>query len=322
MSQAVAAALDVSPGSAAVEIESLEYRYGERVALAGISFRVEAGEIFGLLGPNGGGKTTLFRILSTLIPHSTGTVRIFDRDLKAHRGVIRENIGVVFQHPSLDPKLTVAENLWHHGHLYGLHGRELSERVGGALARLGLADRTDDYVESLSGGLKRRVELAKGLLTSPQLLILDEPSTGLDPGARRDLWQYLRRLRDDEGATILVTTHLMEEAESCDRLAILDLGRIVSEGTPESLKRKIGGDVITIRSNDPDRLAALISERFHETASRFDDSLRLEKADGHLFVRKLVEAFPDRIEGISLDKPTLEDVFVRETGHRFWSDEA
>jgi len=321
MTQAVAAQL-APGGPAAVEVAGLEYRYGERIALAGISFRVEPGEIFGLLGPNGGGKTTLFRILSTLLPYRTGEVEVFGRELAMNRGDIRELIGVVFQHPSLDPKLTVSENLRHHGHLYGVSGPELARRMQAALARLGLAERARDYVESLSGGLQRRVELAKGLLTNPKLLILDEPSTGLDPGGRRDLWQYLRRLRDDEGATILVTTHLMDEAESCDRLVILDRGRIVSEGTPESLKRKIGGDVITIRTAEPDKLADAIFERFHEKPALVDGSLRLEKAEGHVFVRRLVEAFPDLIEGISLDKPTLEDVFVHETGHRFWSEES
>jgi ABC-2 type transport system ATP-binding protein len=318
MTEAVAAALATEP--AAVVAHDLEFRYDSRAALSGVSFRVEAGEIFGILGPNGGGKTTLFRILSTLaVPHG-GSARILGYDLATERAAVRQRLGVVFQNPSLDGKLTVAENLRYHGMLFGLRGAALRTKAKQALEHLALGDRANDYVETLSGGLRRRVELAKGLLTEPQLLVLDEPSTGLDPGARIDLWRYLRELRDTRGTTVLLTTHLMDEAEQCDRLAILDRGRIVSIGTPDALRKRIGGDIVTIRTDDPAALAEKIFRRFGERPTTLGETLRLERTDGHIFIRQLVEAFPAEVTGVSLGKPTLEDVFVHETGHRFWGD--
>lgn len=305
--------------TAAVTVRGVGYYYGDRVALDAVSFDVPEGEIFGLLGPNGGGKTTLFRILSTLASPATGSAHIFGYNLAVDQHKIREYIGVVFQHPSVDGKLTVEENLRHHGQLYGIRSRELAERITAVLARLGLSDRSRDACETLSGGLRRRVELAKGLLSKPRLLILDEPTTALDPGARRDLWQYLGILQQ-EGTTILLTTHLLEEAERCDRIAIIDRGRIVSIDSPDALRSRIGGDILTIRTPNPDQLATLIRERFGDEAQRIGHSLRIEKSNGHQLLRDLVDAFPDHIDGISVGKPTLEDVFVRETGHRFWGE--
>jgi ABC-2 type transport system ATP-binding protein len=318
MSPAAPAVAMADAGSAVV-VEGLSFRYGERLALNDVSFCVERGEIFGLLGPNGGGKTTLFRVLSTLATPAAGRATLLDHDLATQPDAVRASIGVVFQNPSVDPMLTVEENVLCHGKLYGMRGRALTERTRAVLEHLGLQDRIHDRCATLSGGLKRRVELAKGLLPQPSLLILDEPSTALDPGARRDLWSYLELLRS-EGATVLVTTHLLEEAEHCDRIAILDRGVIVSIGRPDDLRKRIGGDVVTIHSDDPDALAALIAQRFGERPVRIADALRIEKPDGHRLLRELVEAFPDRIQGISVSKPTLEDVFVRETGHRFWSE--
>ena len=223
-------------------VEALTHRYGERVALKGVSFQVAKGEIFGLLGPNGGGKTTLFRILSTLVMPREGNVRMFGIDVVREQVEIRRRIGVVFQSPSLDRKLTVLENLRHQGHLYNLRGPGLQSRIDQLLSRFGMSDRKGDLVETLSGGQRRRVELAKGLLHKPQVLLLDEPSTGLDPRVRRELSDYLERLRDEDGMTILLTTHLMEEADRCDRLAILDRGELVALSTPRELKEEsIGG---------------------------------------------------------------------------------
>jgi len=226
-----------------VDVEGLTHRYGERTALDGVSFSVRSGEVFGLVGPNGGGKTTLFKILSTALAPSSGSARVAGVDVRD--GAVRRRIGVVFQSPSLDGKLTVGENLLHHGHLYGLSGSGLKERIGEELTRFGLKDRMGDRVEKLSGGLQRRVELAKSLLHRPEVLLLDEPSTGLDPGARRDLWDALRGLK---GVTVLLTTHLLEEAERCDRMAILHKGKIVALGEPLTLRGEIGGDVVTVRS--------------------------------------------------------------------------
>jgi ABC-2 type transport system ATP-binding protein len=312
----------------AIEVRGLCHRYGERRALDGVEFAVESGTIFGLLGPNGGGKTTLFRILSTLLPIQTGSADVLGFDLARRPNEIRRRIGVTFQSPSIDPKLTVGENLKHQGHLYGLSGRILGQRIDLLSGKLGLKERLSDRAETLSGGLKRRVEIAKGLLHRPQALLLDEPSTGLDPGARHDLWRYLRGLKEEEGVTVLVTTHLMEEAERCDRLGILDQGRLVALDTPHALRATLGGDYVTVHCDSPDVLGERIRERFGVTPQRIGGALRIGgvvptgKGRGHEFVRDLVEAFPDEVETVSLGKPTLEDVFIERTGHRFWDEEA
>jgi len=306
--------------SPAVEIAHLAHRYGEREAIHDLSFSIAQREIFAVLGPNGSGKTTLFRVLSTLIPLQQGEVRILGHDLRREASAIRSQLGIVFQSPSIDKKLTVMENVIHHGRLYGLNGRELRSRADEMLTRLGLADRQRELVEKLSGGLRRRVELATGMLHRPRLLLLDEPSTGLDPGARSDLWQYLEQVRDADGVTVVVTTHLLDEAQRADRIAIMHSGNLAALDTPVALQAAVGGDAITIRTNDPVALAADINRQLQANAKVVDGSVRLEQANGHQWITRLVEAFPDRIESITLGKPTLEDVFIHFTGHRFWSD--
>lgn len=308
--------------SPALQLDNITYRFGERTALDSVSFSVLTSEIFGLLGPNGGGKTTLFRLIATLLPLQQGTIRLFDLDVTADPASARRQLGVTFQSPSVDGKLTVAENLTHQGQLYGLHGRVLSEAMDRVLTALGLTERRRDLVDTLSGGLKRRVEIAKSLLHSPRFLLLDEPSTGLDPGARFDLWEVLLRLQRDNGVTVLVTTHLMEEAEHCNRLAILDRGKLVASGTPAELRQSLGGDCITIRTAEPSQLAARVEERFHITPRILADSIRLEHPAALDLLRDLVAAFPNEIAAISLSKPTLEDVFIDRTGHRFWDSES
>jgi ABC-2 type transport system ATP-binding protein len=307
--------------SPAIEVRGVSHSYGPRRALDGVDFQVDAGTIFGLLGPNGGGKTTLFRILSTLLPIQSGRAILLGCDVGKRPNDVRRKIGVTFQSPSLDPKLTVAENLRHQGHLYALSGHLLRERIEQLAAKLGFADRLRDRAEILSGGLKRRVEIAKGLLHRPHVLLLDEPSTGLDVGARHDLWRYLRGLKGESGVTVLVTTHLMDEADRCDRLGILDRGRLVALGAPEALRSELGGDCVTVHSEHPDDLATRIRERFGVTPQRIDGALRVAKNRGHEFVRDLVETFPDEVTTISLGKPTLEDVFIDRTGHRFWDED-
>ncbi len=304
----------------AISVDNLTHRYAERVALDNVSFKVRRGEMFGLLGPNGGGKTTLFKILSTLMMASSGEAQILDAPL-SQPARVREHLGVVFQQPSIDGKLTVRENLWCHGYLYGLQGAELKRRSALLLTQLGLSDRVDDMVDTLSGGLQRRAELAKSLLHQPPVLLLDEPSTGLDPGARRDFMHYLQRLRDEQGVTIVLTTHYMEEAERCDHVAILHQGKLVKVASPEELKASVGGDIVAVQATDPEALAVKIEQRFGCTVQRVDGALRIERKAGHELVRDLVDAFPTEIVSITYGKPTLEDVFISLTGHRFWAAE-
>ncbi len=291
-----------------------------KAALDGVSFEVMRGEMLGLLGPNGSGKTTLFRILSTALFPASGEVRIAGFDLRREAGKIRERIGIVFQSPSLDARLTVRENLVHQGYVFGLSGKALQTRCDEMLERLKLAEYAKELAGKLSGGLKRRTELAKGLLHKPEILLLDEPSTGLDPGARMDLWRYLSDLRRETGMTLLVTTHLMDEAEHCGRVVILQEGRLIRSGTPEELKKEVSGDVITVRSREPEELKASMSRAFGLEARLMDGELQFEHREGARFIAQLVEAFPGMIEAVTFRKPTLEDVFIHHTGHRFWNE--
>ncbi|MGH7839654.1 MAG: ATP-binding cassette domain-containing protein, partial [Candidatus Binataceae bacterium] len=230
---------------------------------------------------------------------------------------LRPRLGVVFQHPSVDGKLTVAENLAHHGRLYGMSGARLRARSAAMLEHVDLEARAGDLVETLSGGLRRRVELAKALLHEPDLLILDEPSTGLDPAARRDFFDYLATLRERDGITIVLTTHHMEEAERCDRIGVLDQGRMVALAAPRELKSRVGGDVVVIQAVEPERLRDRLEQRMRIKAVLVDGRLRIERPRGHELVREVVEVFGAEIESVSFGKPTLEDVFVNLTGHNF-----
>jgi ABC-2 type transport system ATP-binding protein len=305
---------------AAITIDRVTHAYGQRRAVDNLSLEIAEGEAFAFLGPNGSGKTTLFRVLSTLIPLQEGAVAILGHDIRRETLAVRRQLGVVFQAPSLDKKLTVAENLRHQGRLYGLPSSELAGRSTELLAAVGLTDRARDRVETLSGGMRRRVELAKSMLHRPRLLLLDEPSTGLDPAARSDLWQYLRQLRDRDGTTIVLTTHLLDEADRADRLAIVHEGRLAALGQPDALRAEVGGDAITIQTDRPSELSAEIAQRFACHPTVVDGAVRLEQADGHQWIPRLVEAFPAEIQSITLGKPTLEDVFIDRTGHRFFRD--
>jgi ABC-2 type transport system ATP-binding protein len=313
--------------TAAVEGRGVRFSYPARrrggpvpPALAGVDFQVAAGEIFGFLGPNGGGKTTLFRILATLARPESGTVRVFGADLATQAREVRRRLGVVFQSPSLDLQLTVRENLVHQGHLHGLAGRDLAGRIAAGLERFGLTERLNQRTAELSGGLRRRVEIAKALLHEPRLLLLDEPSTGLDPGARHDLWETLESLRG-QGVTVLLTTHFMEEGDRCDRLVLLSRGTIVAEGTPAALKEEIGGDVITLTGRDPGELAKEVAALHPELSPVVQDgAVRLERERGHELAARLAEALPRRIESVTVARPSLEDVFLRRTGHRLYEE--
>jgi ABC-2 type transport system ATP-binding protein len=297
-----------------IQVQNLTHRYGDRTALSNVSFEVRKGEIFGLLGPNGGGKSTLFRILSTMMVPTAGRALIAGHDVVRDSAAVRRQVGVVFQTQSLDKALTVEENLRAQGHLHGLRGVVLNERMERAMERLGLADRRRDLVETLSGGLRRRVEIAKALLHKPQVLLMDEASTGLDPAARRDLSRHIESLRSGDGVTILLTTHILEEAGRCDRLVLLHQGNMVAEGTPAELRARIGGDVVVLQTADTALLASKIEQRFSVRPVVRDGEVRVEIANGHRFIAEVVEAFPGAIESVGLHKPTLEDVFVNQTG--------
>ena len=303
--------------TSAVECSKLTRRYGERAALDGLALTVNAGEIFAVLGPNGSGKTTFFRLLSTLLAPTSGAATIFGHDLVVERETVRKLIGVVFQSPSLDKVLTSEENLRHHGHLYGLRGKALAEKIDQMLEAVNLLDRRRERVGSFSGGMRRRVELAKGMLTDPRLLILDEPSTGLDPAARIDMWAYLTRIRNEQGVTVLLTTHLMDEADRCDRLAVFDHGKLLACDSPSALKDRIGGDVITLATKQPEAVRAGLKVRLNigdDQIREVDGTVRLERARGHEFVPQLIEALPGLIDSVSVGRPTLEDVFIDLTG--------
>ena len=302
-----------------VEVENLSHAYGDRIALADVSFGINAGEIFSFLGPNGSGKSTLFKILATLIPVKHGEVTLLGHNLARESGQVRKRLGVVFQHPSLDVKLTVAENLRHHGHLYGMWGADLKRRVGEVLNQQDLTDRAGDFVETLSGGLRRRAELAKTLLHRPRLLLLDEPSAGLDPIARRKLLEFLDNLRETADVTVILTTHNLDEAETCDRVGILNSGELVAIGAPDELKGRISGDIVIVDSPVSNQLAPKISRQFGYRVATDDDVLRVECDCGHEFVRDVVAAFPSEIRAARFGKPTLEDVFIKLTGRRFAS---
>jgi ABC-2 type transport system ATP-binding protein len=241
-------------------------------------------------------------------------------DLAQNTIAIRRRMGIVFQLPALDKKLKVRENLVHQGHLYGLSGKELQSRIDRDLERVGLKDRQKDKVEKLSGGLQRRVELAKALLNNPELVILDEPSTGLDPAARKEFWGHLENLRESQGMTVLVTTHYLEEADRCNRLLILDQGQKVALGKPEDLKAEIGGEVLRLRAKEPALLAAQLMEKMNIKTQMVGELLQIEQPKAYQLVTPIMETFSDQILSLTLGLPTLEDVFIHKTGRRFAED--
>ncbi len=300
----------------AVDIESLSHRYGDHDALRTLTLQIEDGALFGLLGPNGSGKTTLFRILSTLMPPSAGTARVFGINTAENPGDVRARIGSVFQDYALDENLTVRENLRFQGALYGMRGQTLAKRIDDLLGLFDVANRAADRVDTLSGGLQRRVDLARGLLHRPDLLLLDEPTTGLDPMARRTFWRAIQRLRDEEGTTLLVATHLMEEAERCDDVAILAEGNLVAQGAPDALKRDLGGEMLWIEADHPAELSDRIRAQFGVQASVVGESVQITHDDAPQLLSSLYDALGDHIRSATVRQPTLEDVFVVRAGIR------
>jgi ABC-2 type transport system ATP-binding protein len=284
------------------------------VALTDVSLRVAPGALFGLLGPNGSGKTTLFRILSTLMPPSEGTAAVFGLDTTRDAEVVRQRLGVVFQDEALDENLTVRESLRFQAALYGLHGADRRERTDALLDRLDVADRADDFVSALSGGLRRRVDLARGLLHRPDLLLLDEPTTGLDPAARRAFWGAVEQLREAEGTTLLLATHLMDEAERCDRVGILSEGRLVADGAPDVLKADLGDETLWLETDAPTALRDRIDARFGVPTRIVGSMVQAAPPDPPAFLSALYEVLGDHIRSATLRTPTLEDVFMVHAG--------
>jgi len=297
--------------------EDLCKSFGTRRAVDHVSMTVGSGGITALLGPNGGGKTTLFRMISSLLTPDRGSVQIAGLDSARDGLAYRRQLGVVFQSPSLDAKLTAVENLRHFGHLHALRSRPLTARITEMLERLDVADRAHDRVETLSGGLARRVELAKCMLTRPRLLLMDEPSTGLDPKARRTLWNCLDNLRRTENVTVLLTTHFLDEAERCDTVAVLDRGKLVALDPPQRLRANLGSEVISIETDEPQSLAPMLETDLGVKVSIMDHSLRIETDDPPRRLAVIAERLAGKARSITLSQPTLEDVFIHLTGHRF-----
>ena len=298
----------------AVDIQKVHHSYGTHSALRDITLQVEPGALYGLLGPNGSGKTTLFRILSTLMPPSEGRAHVFGLDTARESGAVRRRIGTVFQEEALDEALTVRENLRFQGALYGLHGAERRERTEELLRRLDVADRATDPVGDLSGGLRRRVDLARGLLHRPDLLLLDEPTSGLDPAARRTFWSAVQQLRSDEGTTLLLATHLMDEAERCDRVGILSDGALVADGRPSTLKADLGDETLWLEAEAPTALRDRIEAQFGVPTRIVGATVQVAPSDPPTFLSSLYEALSDHIRSATIRTPTLEDVFMVHAG--------
>jgi len=309
--------------NAAIEVTDLKKSYDAIEAVRGINFSVAAGEIFGFLGPNGAGKTTTIKILCTLLQATSGTARLAGLDVSTSPAEVRRRIGVVFQDPALDDRLTAEENLSLHAVVYRVPRSERAVRIDEALHFVDLHDRRKDLTRTFSGGMKRRLEIARGLVHRPDILFLDEPTTGLDPQTRARTWEVLRELRRRFGTTLFLTTHYMDEAENCDRIAIVDHGLIVALDTPAALKQRVGKDQVAARSADPAGLARLLSEKYGLTSTPADGGLTFLVAEGDAFIVKLLTA-PDRppLEGISVRRPTLDDVFLSLTGRQIRAEGA
>jgi ABC-2 type transport system ATP-binding protein len=298
----------------AIEVEGLEKRYGEVEAVRGIDLEVFAGETFGFLGPNGAGKSTTIRILCTLALPTGGRATVAGYDVVSERAAVRRNIGLVFQDPTLDSYLSAERNLRFHGELYGVPRAQITERSKQVLDMVGLWERRASRVSTFSGGMKRRLEIARGLLHSPRVLFLDEPTVGLDPQTRLSIWRYLADLRKQEEITIFLTTHYMDEAENCDRIAIINEGRVIALGTPDELKASVGTDRVQIETTDDAAAIEAIREQFGIESERRDGALMFQVPDGERFVPRLFSELSVPIRSVSVARPSLDDVFLSYTG--------
>ncbi len=308
--------------SVAVQVEGLTKNFNGLMAVDRVSFKVPAGEVFGFLGPNGAGKTTTVKILCTLLRPTAGTAWIAGYDVEREPNRVRKSLGIIFQDPSLDDRLTAWENLRFHGIIYKVPRRELSARIEQALTLMELADRADDLVRNFSGGMKRRLEIARGLLHSPQVLFLDEPTIGLDPQTRHRIWEYLLKLRQERSITLFMTTHYMEEAEYCDRIAIIDHGAIIALDTPSQLKTRVQGDMISLQTVNNALARSELERKYAIAAQQDSQGLHFEVSNGATFIPRVIRELETRVTSASVRQPTLEDVFLKMTGRKIRDDGA
>ncbi len=299
---------------AVIEVRELVKNYNGVEAVKGVSFDVEEGETFGFLGPNGAGKTTTINILCTLLAQTSGVARVNGFDCLREPARVRSSIGLVFQEITLDNELTALENLKFHGYLYNMEKRLLERRIEEILNVVGLWDRRDEFVKNFSGGMKRRLEIARGLLHRPKVLFLDEPTLGLDPQTRSNVWRFIEELKRKEGNTVFMTTHYMDEAEVCDRIAIIDGGRIIACGSPEELKSSIKGDTVYLKTSDDEKTARELHARFGIQPKRLKDGIAFIVDRAESFIPRLFEALPTEIQAVNIKRPSLDDVFLHLTG--------
>jgi len=304
-----------------IEASNLVKRFGELEAVKGVSFSVKEGEIFGFLGPNGAGKTTTINILCTLLKPTDGQAKVNGHDVVKERSQVRQSIGLVFQEPTLDDYLTAEQNLRFHGYAYGIPKNVLEPRLKELLEMMELWDRRKGKINTYSGGMKRRLEIARGLLHHPRVLFLDEPTLGLDPQTRRRIWDYIHDLRKRENLAIFMTTHYMDEAENCDRIAIIDYGRTVALDTLEKLKDGVGGDVISVKTEDNEEAVRLLEGQYKLKPGIENGIISFTVPHGEEFLPKFVSGFPLRLLSIGLRRPTLEDVFLKLTGRNIREQE-
>jgi len=300
--------------AAAISVNALDKHFGEVHAVRAVDFEVQTGEVFGFLGPNGAGKTTTINMLCTLAKPTSGTATVAGHDVVKERDDVRRNIGLVFQDPTLDGYLTAAQNLKLHAELYGVQSDLVAPRMEQVLKMVGLWDRKDTEVATFSGGMRRRLEIARGLMHSPRVLFLDEPTIGLDPQTRRSIWSYIRELKEREEITIFMTTHYMDEAEWCDRIAIMDHGQIVALDTPEALKAQVGKDRVSIHTDDDEAAIEALEERFGIEAKLSEGAVTFGVAAGEEFVPRLFAELGIPIKAVNVARPTLDDVFMSHTG--------
>jgi len=305
-----------------IQVENLSKNFGKINAVDKISFNIAEGEIFGFLGPNGAGKTTTINMLCTLLTPTGGNATVNGYDIIKQRSAVRRSIGLVFQEPTLDEYLSAEQNLRFHAYAYRVPASEREKRISDLLELVQLSDRRKSKVRTFSGGMKRRLEIARGLLHNPRVLFLDEPTLGLDPQTRNSIWEHIRALRKQSKLTIFLTTHYMDEAENCDRITVIDQGHIIAMDTPDKLKDALGGDVVTIKAVNNVAAARELKEKFELSPIVVDGTITFSTPQGEKFLPKLMEGFENKLVSVGIRRPTLDDVFLKLTGRAIRDEEA